>query len=155
LLYAGGGFTHAGGQARNYLAQLGTDGSVGSWNPSPNASVSTVTARQVTVIRHMIYFGGGFTMVGGTPRHYAAAQDDSPLGTLSIWKPAPDVAVFGLKVIGSTIYARGGFQHIGGQTRPHLAALDLTGAATAWNPSPDDQVWDVVESGSTIYVAGQ
>src|SRR5206468_10403809 len=42
-VYAAGGFSTIGGQARNQMAALdGTTGLVKPWNPSPNASVSAL-----------------------------------------------------------------------------------------------------------------
>jgi trimeric autotransporter adhesin len=55
-LYAGGDFTSIGGQSRNYLAALRTaDGSALSFNPSPSASVDSLTLSGSD-----LYVGGSF-----------------------------------------------------------------------------------------------
>ncbi|MCX7015333.1 MAG: hypothetical protein NTW86_22735, partial [Candidatus Sumerlaeota bacterium] len=58
--------------------------------------------------------------------------------------------------VSETVYAAGGFKTIGGLARNGIAALDVSGAATAWNP--DMARWGEVNalavSGSTEYVGG-
>jgi hypothetical protein len=63
-IYAGGSFTTIGGAPRNFLAAIGTDGSLQSWNPNANSSVNALVVSGTTV-----YAGGQFTSIGGMARN--------------------------------------------------------------------------------------
>ena len=70
-VYAGGGFTSIGGQARNNLAALDlTTGSATGWNPNPDGAVQALALSASTV-----YVGGSFTSIGGAARRRIAALD--------------------------------------------------------------------------------
>jgi len=78
-VYAGGAFTTmisgVTTTTRNYLAAIGTDGTLGAWNPNANSAVNALAVSGSTV-----YAGGWFTTMGGTARNYLAAI--GPDGTL-------------------------------------------------------------------------
>lgn len=100
------------------------------------------------------FIGGGFTHVGGQPRHGLAHI--LPDGTLDAsWDPSPDGHADAFAVSGSTLYVGGSFSSIGGQARKGVAALDLTtGAVSAWDPDCNGSVRDIVVVGSTVYLTG-
>jgi hypothetical protein len=151
-VYAGGGFTTVGGQARNGLAALdATTGAATAWNPNANETVWALAVSGTTV-----YAGGGFTTIGGQPRNYLAALNTSD-GLATDWNPDADNLVLSLAVSGTTVYAGGFFTSIGGQARNSLAALDATtdtNNATAWNPDADNFVFTLAVSGTTVYAGG-
>ena len=41
--YIGGDFTVVGGQARNHLARINSDGTLNAWSPNADSSVSSMT----------------------------------------------------------------------------------------------------------------
>jgi hypothetical protein len=103
-VYAGGEFTTIGGTARNYLAAIGTDDTLGSWNPNANGTVYALAVSGSTV-----YAGGNFTTILGNARNRLAAIDVN--GTLGSWNPDANNYVNTLAVSGSTVYAGGGLHH--------------------------------------------
>jgi hypothetical protein len=103
-LYAGGEFTTIGGTARNRLAAIDVNGTLGSWNPNANNAVSSLAISGSTV-----YAGGYFTTIGGIARNRLAAMDVN--GTLGSWNPDANNYVNTLAVSGSTVYAGGGLHH--------------------------------------------
>ncbi|VAW62872.1 hypothetical protein MNBD_GAMMA09-1476, partial [hydrothermal vent metagenome] len=86
-VYVGGGFTTmgAGGATRNYLAAIGTDGSLGNWDPDAGAAVSALA---ISADGKTVYVGGLFTTMGGaggTTRNYLATIGTD--GSLGNWDP--------------------------------------------------------------------
>jgi hypothetical protein len=77
LVFVGGFFTSAGGQARNRLAAFGiTSGRVTIWNPTADGDVYVLAVNGST-----LYAGGNFSTIGGLPRNKIA--------TLSIYSSTP------------------------------------------------------------------
>jgi hypothetical protein len=146
-VYAGGIFTSIGGQTRNYLAAIGSDGSVQSWNPNANNLVIALAASGST-----IYTGGDFNDIGGTGRNRLAAIGTD--GSLQSWNPNASGSVLALAVSGSTVYAGGAFTMIGGQTRNRLAAIGTDGSLLAWDPNANSTVRALAVSGSIVYAGG-
>ncbi|KTD38335.1 hypothetical protein Lmor_0340, partial [Legionella moravica] len=126
--YIGGSFTNVGGEPRNRIAHILSDGSVDlTWNPDVNGTVLALAVSSTTV-----YAGGVFTSAGGQARNNIAALDITT-GNATAWNPNASSSVTALAVSGSTVYASGTFTSIGGQARNRIAALDAsTGNATAW-----------------------
>jgi hypothetical protein len=165
-VYAGGLFTSIGGQMRNKLAAIGTNGSVQDWNPNANGQVYDIFVSGTT-----IYVGGDFTCFGncisGTEgvdkwtRNRLAAIDVgnscltafSP-SCLQPWNPNANSTVFALAVSGSTVYAGGDFTSIGGTARNRLAAIGTDGSLQSWNPNANNYVYALAVSGSTVYAGG-
>ncbi len=150
-VYAGGGFTTIGGQARSNIAALdAATGLATAWNP--NASGGGVVA--LAVSGTTVYAGGLFTTIGGQARNRIAALD-AGTGLATAWNPNANDEVRALAVSGTTVYAGGLFTTIGGQARNRIAALDAgTGLATAWNPNASSTVHALAVSGTTVYVGG-
>src|SRR5690606_17361999 len=66
-IYAGGAFTHIGGQPRRFLAKLSAAGmgeADGSWDPSPNDLVTAIASTSGGTI----LVGGYFSKLGDMPR---------------------------------------------------------------------------------------
>jgi hypothetical protein len=116
-VYAGGGFTHIGGQPRNRIAALdATSGLATFWNPNANVDVYALAVSGSTV-----YAGGGFTTIGGQARSKIAALDATS-GVATTWNAgAAEGLVSGLAVSGSVVYA-GGNLVVGG-LHYHFAAI--------------------------------
>src|SRR5690606_41036859 len=83
VLYAGGDFTQAGGQTRNFLAAFtvangatsGNSATLLDWNPGANDPVSTLA-----VNAHVLHAGGGSALTGSQPHEplTALTADDRP-----------------------------------------------------------------------------
>ena len=117
-VYAGGGFTSFGGQARNNIAALDpTTGSATAWNPNPDGDVQALALSGSTV-----YAGGSFTSIGGRARDNLAALN-AGTGQATAWKPNAGGKVDALALSGPTVYAGGGFGSIGGRPPQGFAAF--------------------------------
>ncbi|MFZ5630709.1 MAG: beta strand repeat-containing protein [Spirochaetota bacterium] len=147
--YIGGTFTQIGSTTRNRIARINADGSLHSWNPNADNSVSALALSGST-----LYVGGTFGTIGGQSRSRLAALDTTS-GSATAWNPSPNGDILALLVSGSTVYAGGTFGSIGGQARPRIAALDAsTGNATAWDANANGDVACIALSGATLYVGG-
>ena len=150
-VYVGGSFTTIddgnGVQIRNRLAAIGTDGTLGSWDPDADNSVSTLVVAGST-----IYAGGNFTTVGSEGRGRIAAIGTD--GTLYNTTPYANSNVRALAVSGNTIYMGGGFSQINGQTRNRLAAITTDGTLTSWNPNSNGAVKALAVSDNIVYAGG-
>ena len=148
--YIGGNFDHVDGLPRQNLAHLLADHTLAPWNPGPNGIVYTLL-----LSNGVVYFGGGFTLVGGVTRNDIAAVDATS-GSLTPWDPESDGLVVSLALGAGTIYAGGDFARIGGQARSRIAELNLaTGLALTWNPGASDEVDALLLSGGTLYAGGR
>ena len=163
-IYVGGFFNTIGGEIRNNLAAIGTDGAILDWNPNANYNVNSLVIKGST-----IYVGGAFNSIGGKERFGLAAisTDDS----LQNWNPGVSGEVHALAIKGSTIYTGGSFYLIGGKERYNLGAIRTNGTVLNWNPKVRHVEYDVDEDyfsyydgsivkalaikGSTIYVGGK
>ena len=144
----------AGGSPRNHLAKLDRNGSLTSWAPGTDDTVS-----YLGVIGDTVYAGGFFFSAtgadgaGGSRNQLAAFDVNS--GALSGWSPDPNNTIFGLAAAGGVVYVGGAFTTVNGITRNHVAALDpATGAPTAWNPGANGDVYAFAFSGNTAYLGG-
>lgn len=151
VIYIGGAFMNAGGQARSRAAAIdAATGLATAWDPQPNGTVFSMILSGSTV-----YMGGAFFQIAGTNRFFLGAVSASGTGALLAWNPSADNFVYSLAQSGSTIYAGGTFLTIGGFGRPRIAAIDaLSGAPTAWIPGSNNIVLNVVSNGATVYASG-
>jgi hypothetical protein len=158
-VYVGGDFGSIGGQTRNRLAAIHTDGTlVTFWDPNANNPVYALAVSGTT-----IYVGGTFTQIGcisgcsitGGPftRNYLAAIGTD--SSLQSWNPNANNTVRALAVSGTNIYAGGDFTTIGSTTRNYLAAIGTDGSLQSWNPNANSSVNALAVSGSTVYAGGQ
>jgi beta-propeller uncharacterized protein DUF5122 len=123
--WVAGDFTNIGGQARNKLAAVHTDGSVDSaFNPGPGSG-AVVSALTLSEDNSRVYFGGTFDHVKDEVRNNLAAVD-ARTGALTAWDPNATGAVSSLTASGALVYAGGTFSNLGATPRTFLGALDLT-----------------------------
>jgi hypothetical protein len=163
-VYVGGYFTTiddgSGAQARNYLAAIGTDGTLDTtWAPTVNRWVNAIALSDSTV-----FVGGVFTQVDGGAHGFLAALDAN--GNLTSWSPSASSTVYDLAVSGNTVYVGGTFNSItdtlaGTSGGKSLAAFDATTGVVDpnWNPVASSGtspgiVHTLAVSGSTVYVGG-
>ena len=109
-----------GGLSRSNIAQINSDGSVSSWDPGANNTVTVLGVSGSTV-----YAGGSFSTIGGQSRSRIAALD-ATTSLATSWNPYANSNVNILAISGSTIYAGGSFTTIGGYARTNGALLDTT-----------------------------
>lgn len=157
-IYVGGGFTCFGNcpvgtegvnkWTRNYLAAIGTDGAIQTWNPNANGQVYALA-----VLGSIVNTGGTFTALGSVSRNYLAMIGTD--GTLSSWNPNANYVVNALAVSGATVYVGGAFTSIGGNSRVRLAAIGTDGSLQAWNPNANHTVEAIAISDPIVYVAGE
>ncbi|MBI3072429.1 MAG: hypothetical protein HYY84_09975 [Deltaproteobacteria bacterium] len=122
-LYAGGEFSAVGGETRNYLAAIDTDGGLLPWNPNAGNYVYALT-----VSGGVVYAGGTFTTMGGATTRNRLAAFATDGGQLLSWNPNASSNVYALLGSTVTVYAGGGFLTIGGVSQTNLAPIDaITG----------------------------
>ena len=171
-LFIGGRFTMVGNGApemRMRLAAVRTDdlGTVTSWNPTDGSFAGNVQGVQRIALSgdgSKLYFGGGFTQVGGVSRsRLAAATTDT--GTITSWDPSllmstspNSTRVTGISVANGYVVVGGNFNTVGGSTtRQGVAAWrDSDGALLNWtaNLGTDSFGNPVFASGIGVTVAG-
>jgi hypothetical protein len=181
--YVGGTFANqVGGVDHFNLLHIKADKTVdANWNPAPGAGLRAMVLWQPdTRLSGMLYLGGTFSAVNGTPRQYLAAISTPSCdgsvagGTLAPWNPNPNDAVYalapGMDQTGTSlaaIYAGGGFgQFTDGvgvvRSRSKVAELTpsgspLDGRPTGWNPNaqPDSaNVLALAVTANDVYVGG-
>jgi len=162
-LYIGGDFTsfNAGGDLRNYIAEIDLTAAVTAWDPDADGIVRTMALSGTT-----LYVGGDFIDIDNDTRNHIAALDTtaSSPDIATAWNPgsAGITTINKLTLSGNaTLYAGGDFTSattIGGQNRNYIAELsESTGLATSWNPNANGVVLSMVLSGkspNTLFVGG-
>jgi len=131
VLYAGGAFTDAGGDANaDYIAKWTGGKWKGLGSPALNGAVFGIAVQGGKV-----YVGGVFTNAGGNPdADYLAVWNGTKWGTVcNATGSAVSGTVYALQIIGSTIYVGGSFANGAGiADADYLLACDLnTGAPHA------------------------
>ena len=160
-ILAGGFFNGAnsiGGQTRNRIARLETDGRL-----DQTLNLSTVGLNVfATAVQPdgKILIGGSFATVLGVARNNIARLNTD--GTLdTAFNPNANNRVTSIAVqADGKILAGGSFtgaNSIGGQTRNYIARLDATtGLADSFNPNANDQVYSIaVQADGKILAGGQ
>lgn len=161
-LYASGGFSTIGGQARKYLARLRvSDGTADPvWNPNIDANGDGNEGFSTFAFdgTGAVYVGGSFLFVNNFARNGIARL--KPDGTLDTgWNPSPDP----FSIVSSLIWDGAGnlivgghFSHMGGTALNNIAKLKSDGTADAtWNPNANDSVAALVPAGDGgLFVAG-
>jgi hypothetical protein len=170
-VWLGGDFKSVGGQARNKLAAVHSEGSVDpAFDPGPSGG-AVVSALTLSEDNTRVYFGGTFDHVRDEVRNNLAAVDASS-GALTSWNPNATGTVSSLTASGSLVYAGGDFSNLGATPRSYLGAIDLTpgasfGAALPFAPKlenlgmgagaglpPVVQAIDVAPDGSRLFIGG-
>ncbi len=165
VVYVGGEFTSvrppgspagSGEVGRNRIAAFNasTGALITSFNPNLNGAVRTITTSPDGSI---LYVGGDFTSVGGTPRNRIAAFTTAT-GALRPWAPNPNNRVSGIAATASTVYVAGSFSNIAGQARQRVAAIDATSATNraGFATATDNVVYQIAlaKDNSKLYLAG-
>lgn len=164
-VYIGGAFTTVNGSNRKNLAAFNlSTGVLLSWAPVVNGTTATfdnTIVRSMKIKDNLLYIGGTFLNVNGSPRPNLAAIDVTS-GTLNAWNPiagdgkTTSQYVNTLDISGNTVYIGGMFNQINGTARTHLAAADATtGTLTAWAPEVNGAfISKLIATGNTVYVLG-
>jgi len=142
-----------GGQPRNRVARLNSDGMADStFNPDANDLVRAFAIQP----DGKIIVGGNFTLMGGQTRNRIARLNFD--GTLdAAFNPNANDQVTSLAIqADGKILVGGRFTAIGGQTRNRIARLNLDGTADAtFNPNADSEVQTLaVQSDGKILAGG-
>ena len=140
-LFVGGHFTFIAGATRSNIAKLATTGTGSAdatWNPSPNADVTSLILDGAG----NVYTGGLFTTIGGRSRNHIAKLSASGTGAATAsWSAALDSFVYTLALDAHDgLFAGGVFSHVGTASRMHLARLSTIDGAL-------DVDWDAAASG--------
>ena len=157
MLLVGGAFTTLGGQGRNRIARLNTDGSLdSSFNPNANYTAYAVAVQG----DGKILVGGDFTTLGGRTRNRFARLNAD--GSLDIDFDPNANGPFRSPVLSlvlqadGKIIAGGFFTTLHGRAISYLARLNMDGTLdTSFNPDPSSQVTSVaVQADGNILVTG-
>lgn len=149
----GGFFSTVGGQARNHIARLNTDGSLDrTANPAPQGSVQAVAVQE----DGKILIGGAFTtLLGGTVRNRIARINVD--GTIdSGFNPNADGTVYHMTVLSDgKIIIVGEFTSVGGNAKPRIARLNSNGSVdTGFNVTTDGPIYTTAEEGPELLIGG-
>ena len=152
--YVGGTFISVGGQARNGLAHVKSDGTVDAdWHPD----VTGGFVRTLAVHNDTVYVAGSFTMIDAQARAGLAAIGANGTVTTT-WNPNPVGTVNAIAFWQDDVVVAGSFTNITGAVtpRPFLAMLDgASGALRPWAPDIDGLVNAIAVDGDTIYAGGE
>jgi hypothetical protein len=151
-LYAGGGFTTAGGTAANCVAQW--NGS--RWSALGSGMNNFVTA--LAVSGGTLYAGGDFQTAGGSAATNIAQWSGSSWSALGSGISGEGSDGFGpyiwaLAVSGSTLYAGGDFSTAGGTAANSIAQWNGS-SWSALGSGMNSRVDALAVSGSTLYAGG-
>jgi len=152
-ILVGGTFTTLGGQTRNRIGRLNSNGTLDTtFNPAASGSVWCLAVQA----DGKIVVGGMFTTLGGQPRSSLGRLNSD--GTLdTTFNPAPYGWVYSLAVqADGKILVGGYFNTLGGQTRLCIGRLNSNGTLDAtFNPGADYGVWSLaVQPDGKIVVSG-
>lgn len=172
VLYVGGQFSQAGGQARGMGAAFDISTSpltptLTSWNPRAVAGGSYNNARQITDIEiagSTAYLAGSYwalgTATGSVARNRIGAVD-LVNGDATAWDPhicdytnGVSATSYDIAVSGTSAVFGGDFSCVGGLQRKHAAAIGPDGILTSWAPAVDGPVLAFASNGQTIYMSG-
>ena len=149
-LYAGGGFTTAGGLASRGIARW--DGA--AWQALAGGTANGEVLALATDGTY-VYAGGNFTTIGGVAAPYVARWDGAAWSALP---GGPDGAVHALAWDGASLYAGGRFNNAGGGAASNIARWD----GAAWSPlaggltATSGVAWcySLVADGGVLYAGG-
>ena len=146
ILYVGGAFDVAGGNAAKNIAQ---------WNGSTFAPLGSGMGRDFTInalaiIGTNLYAGGSFTMVGESTASYVARWNGR---TWSALGSGVDGLVYALAVSGTNLYVGGYFTNAGGSQVNYIASWNGNTWA-ALGSGANAPVTCLAVSGMNLYAAG-
>ncbi|MCC6937531.1 MAG: delta-60 repeat domain-containing protein [Flavobacteriales bacterium] len=153
VLYVGGSFDEAEGEARSNLAaydittQQLLDWCSSSGTDGPVLSLSAGDA--------LVFIGGDFTSAGGQNRSDVAAIDQD-IGNAIPWVGGlSSGAIYTTEYRDGLLYVGGDFSFVNGVGRANIASLfGTTGEPTSWNPNAGGAVHAIALSGDTAFVGG-
>jgi hypothetical protein len=162
VLYAGGNFTSAGGNAK---AQRIARWNGSTWSALGSTPISNGGVFAIAYSAGKVYAGGTFKDAGGNPNaDFLAVWNGStwsPFCTSTRPGPAFTANVNALQIVGNTLYVGGSFADGAGITNAdYLVGCDLTtGAASATVPTADQAFGGAVyaltaDSNGTLYAGG-
>jgi hypothetical protein len=156
-LFAAGAFTKLNGAARNYLGALAATGAgaTDAWNPNAAMPALTVAASPAG---GLIFAGGTFASVNGSPRANLAAFD-AATGVLDpgfVANTDKTVRAIAPSADGASLFVGGLFKKVGGLSRSRLAKVNAgTGAVdSAWAPKASAEVKALAVAGNVVYAGG-
>jgi uncharacterized delta-60 repeat protein len=148
----GGDFLKVGGQTRNRIARLNSDGSLDTaFNPDANSAVFAAVVQS----DGKVIIGGNFSTIGGATRRYVARLNTD--GSLDTFAPSLDLSVSKIAVQSDgKILIGGSFTTVGGLTRNRIARLNADGSLdTGFNPNVNSNVEALaVQSDGKILIGG-
>ncbi|MBI4142794.1 peptidoglycan-binding protein [Candidatus Uhrbacteria bacterium] len=149
-VYAGGAFTTMSGSTRNYAAAIGTNGTLGSWDPNGGSGTNGVTALLLNSGGTTAYLGGDFTSMSGSTRNRVAAISTTGSGTLKSWDPNMGAAVLSFIRSGSVVFAGGSFTTVGGIAQGYFAQFDPPTVTLSISGSPAAEAGGVATVTATL-----
>jgi uncharacterized delta-60 repeat protein len=152
-ILVGGGFNTLGGQPRNYIGRLNSNGTLDTtFNPDAGFEVDALAVQA----DGKILVGGWFTTLGGQTRnHIGRLNGDGTLDTS--FNPGASDVVWSLAVqADGKILVGGWFWTLGGQTRNRIGRLNSDGALdTTFNPGANgDVIALAVQADGKVLVGG-
>ena len=157
-MYVGGAFTQINGLPAQRIARVSTLGAGAldtGWNPSADNLVFTLAHDET---ENVIFLGGWFTHVNGTPRARLAKLGTADTGVLDpLWDPSADNSVATLARSGEYVYVGGYFSQLSGVEHAYLARVDAAGSGAldpVWNPAPSAEVKSVAIGNGVLYAGG-
>jgi uncharacterized delta-60 repeat protein len=140
----GGSFATFGGQARNNIARLNTDGTLdNTFDPNVTGTNSAVYSIAVQTDGKIVV-GGYFTAIGGQTRNYLA-RVDATTGLADSFDANLDsyIATIAIQPDGKILIG-GDFQSVSGQTRHHIARVNASGLTDTFDPNSDGIIYSIV-----------
>jgi uncharacterized delta-60 repeat protein len=152
-ILVGGEFTTIGGQTRNHIARLHTDGSVDAgFNPNVNGSLYSIRLQP----DGKILVAGSFSSVGGQTRNSIARLNDDGSVDTSFDPGANGIVRSIVLQADGKVLVGGFFTSVGGQTRNYIARLHADGSLDeSFNPGASSAVYSIVlQADGKILVGG-
>ena len=153
-----GFFTSVGGQTRNRVARLNSDGTLDTtFDPNVNSTVRSIALQP----DGKILIGGRFSSVGGQTRNFVARlNSDGTLDTTFV-NPNVNPSISGVDSIAlqsdGKVLIGGSFTFVGNQTRSRVARLNSNGTldTTFVDPNVESVVYALaVQSDGKIVIGG-
>jgi uncharacterized delta-60 repeat protein len=144
-ILVGGEFTSIGGNSRNYIARLNSDGTFDTTFNDPQIEAGAGYGVHSIAVQTdgKIIIGGNFNRLGTTVRKYIARLNSN--GSLDTdFNPAAETSVLSIALQkDGKILVGGEFTEIGGQTRNYIARLNTDGTVDSFDPNADSTVYSI------------